>query len=135
MALIRSGPHRTSLHALATTGAIFRVELQGVAAVGEALGGDGHRLRCLGGGRQPVLMVELGPQRRVGADKNAVAALDADIRMPNRDLVGDIPLLEAAGGSGVSTIHRQHGDRDQIAASRQHLASDPLDKLAAAGSG
>lgn len=76
-------------------------------------------------------MVELGPQRRVGADKDAVAALDADIRMPNRDLAGDIALLEAAGGGGVSAIHRQHGDGDQIAAPRQHLAGDPLDKLAA----
>ncbi len=76
-------------------------------------------------------MVELGPQRRVGADKDAVAALDADIGVPDRDLAGDIPLLEAAGGGGVSTIHRQHGDRDQIATPGQHLAGDALDKLAA----
>ncbi|MNE62602.1 hypothetical protein D3C80_1578910 [compost metagenome] len=132
MAGIRSDPHRTGLHALAATGAILRIELQGVAAVGETPGGDRHRLGRLGGICQPVLMVELGPQRRVGADKDAVAALDADIGVPDRDLAGDIPLLEAAGGGGVSTIHRQHGDGDKIAAPRQHLACDPLDKVAAA---
>ena len=39
-------------------------ELQVLAAVEETLGGDRHRLqRCLRGGCQPVLMVELGPQR------------------------------------------------------------------------
>ncbi|MOA41873.1 hypothetical protein D3C78_1638780 [compost metagenome] len=76
-------------------------------------------------------MVELGPQRRVGADKDAVAALNADIGVPDGDLAGDIPLLEAAGGGGVSAVHRQHGDRDAIAAPCQHLACDPLDKLAA----
>ncbi|MOA08487.1 hypothetical protein D3C78_1282590 [compost metagenome] len=77
-------------------------------------------------------MVELGPQRRVGADKDAVAALNADIGVPDGDLAGDIPLLEAAGGGGVSTIHRQHGDGDKIAAPRQHFTSDALDKVAAA---
>ncbi|MNL06706.1 hypothetical protein D3C87_1273510 [compost metagenome] len=133
MACISPAPHRTGLHALAAAGAILRIELQGVAAVGETPGGDGHRLGRLGGGRQPVLVIELGPQRCMGADEDAVAALDADIRMPNRDLAGDIPLLEATGSCGVGAIHRQHGDGDEIAAPRQHLAGHPLNKLAAAG--
>lgn len=35
--LISPDPHRTGLHALAAAGAILRIELQGVAAVGKPL--------------------------------------------------------------------------------------------------
>ena len=50
----------------------------------------------------------------------AIAALDADIGLPDRHEVGDIALFPLGSGAGIGAIHRQGADRQFVAAPGHH---------------
>ena len=64
----------------------------------------------------------------MGADKDTLATLDAQVRLPDRDLLGNVALFPLAGSAGVSAIYRQRADGQEIATSGNHLSRYILDK-------
>src|SRR5262245_18910291 len=79
------------LDADAAPRAVLDVDLQCETRIGVAARVDG---RGLEGGRrasEPALVVVLGPNHAVWTDDGALAALDAEVGVPHRYLVGDIP--------------------------------------------
>ena len=67
------------------------------------------------------------------ADEAAVAALDAQVRIPFRDQFGDVALLIRRGAARVGAVHRQHADRQLVAAAGHHHRGDGADELRRAG--
>ena len=54
-------------------------------------------------------LVGLEADDGVGADHGAVAALDADLRVPDGDLLGDVALLVLGGAGGEGAVQRASG--------------------------
>ena len=54
------------------------------------------------------------------ADKDAFAALDAQVRFPDRDLQGDITFFPLGCTGGEGTIHGHGRDRNGIAFEGDH---------------
>ncbi len=61
---------------------------------------------------------------RVRADHRALAALDADVWIPDRDFVGQVALLPLRRTGGVGAIDGQGADRQLIAFFGDHRAQD-----------
>ena len=78
-------------------------------------------------------LVDLDPDGRVRADQGAEAALDADVRVPDRDLVRDAPLLVRAVpvGKVPSTGSALTGSRSPSPSII--IARDPLDEVGRVG--
>ena len=70
-----------------------------------------------------------GPDDRVGADQHALAALNADIRVPDRYFQGDVALLPLGGGAGPGAVAGQGGNRQQIAVAFDNRRGDSLDEI------
>ena len=88
---------RTHLDADAAAGAVLQVDLQREAHVGIAARVD---RRGLEPGRAPLqlaIAVVFGADHAVGAGEPALAALDAQVWLPHRHVVGDVALLERRG--------------------------------------
>ena len=81
-------PRRTG-----AAGAVLDVDLQRVARLREAARVDRRRSEARRRAVQRALVVELGADHAVRADEAAVAALDADLRLPDRHDLGDVALL------------------------------------------
>ena len=69
-----------------------------------ALGVDG--LEPWGASLQKRRIVGLHPDGGMGADEGALAALDADVRLPDRDMDGDVPLLVLGGPGRPGAVRR-----------------------------
>ncbi len=110
---------RTVLHADTAPGAVFDVDLQREARVGIAAGVDGRSLEDLRRAVEPALVVVLGPDHAVRADDRALAALDAEVGLPDRDLVGDIPLLVSGRAGRIRAVHGKRADGERVAAQLQ----------------
>ena len=67
------------------------------------------------------------------ADHAAVAALNADIRLPDRYEVGNIAFFPLRGGTGIGAVHRQGADRQLVAAPGHHHRRDLLHELGRIG--
>src|SRR3954470_23561080 len=84
---------RADVDAQVAAGAVFRSYLdgEGLALEFEALVGG----RFERGGRAGEVgrVIDLGADRRMRTDEDALVALDADLGVPDRDLDGDVPLL------------------------------------------
>ena len=66
---------------------------------------------------------DLHADRGVRADDGALAAVDADVGIPDRDLLGDGPLLVLRRARRERAVDREGGDRQQISvAGHQHRA-------------
>ena len=63
------------------------------------------------------------------ADEAAVAALDAQVGVPDRDQLGDVALLVRRRAARVGAVHRQRADRQVVAAAGHHLRGDGADEL------
>ena len=85
----------------AVPGEVLRAEL----LVQELVRGVGHRL-----GRE-----DLHADGGVRADDGALAAVDADVGVPDRDLLGDGPLLVPGGAGGERAVDGQRAHRQQVA--------------------
>ena len=110
-------------------GAIFRGHLERVLQFLEFL--PARRGGLEGGGRvfQKRGIVNLGANHGVGADQNALAALDADLFVPHRNLERDVPFLPLGGGAGESAVDRHGADRQVVAFAGDDLGEHFLDKL------
>ena len=79
-----------------------------------------HRQREFGAveqrrGGDRILREDLHPDARVRADDRALAAVDAQVRFPDRDLGGDRALLELRRAGGERTVGGHGADRQQVA--------------------
>src|SRR5688500_20296369 len=81
---------RAVLHADAAPGAVFDVNLQREARVGIAARVDRRSFEDRRRAGQPALIAVLRPNHAASADDGALAALDADIAFPDRDLAGAV---------------------------------------------
>ena len=63
------------------------------------------------------------------ADEAAVAALDAQVGVPDRDQLRDVALLVGRRAARIGAVHRQRADRQVVAAAGQHLGGDRADEL------
>ena len=68
---------------------------------------------------------DLHPDRRVRADHRALAAVDADGRIPDRDHLGDRPLLVRRGAGRERAVDRQRAHRQQVAVAGHQSRRDP----------
>ena len=63
------------------------------------------------------------------ADEAAVAALDAEVVVPDGDQLRDVALLVGGGAARVGAVDRQHADRELVAAAGQHRRGDRAHEL------
>ena len=70
--------------------------------------------------RQRALVVDLRANRRVRADERALVALDADLRVPDRNLERDVALLPFRGRHRPRAVDGERADRQQVALAGQH---------------
>ena len=68
---------------------------------------------------------DLHPDRSVRTDDRALGAVDADRRIPDRDLIGDRPLLVAGGSGRERPVDRERAHGQGLAATGQHRGSGP----------
>ena len=67
------------------------------------------------------------------ANQGAQSALDANVRIPDRNFEGDAPLFDLRGVGWESAVDRQSGNGEKIAAAGNHHRSDSIDKVGASG--
>jgi hypothetical protein len=119
---------RTVLHADAAPRAVLDVDLQREARLWIAARVDGRGLEGRRRVREPALIVVLGSNHAVRADDRALAALDAEVGVPDRYLVGDIPFLEPGRAGWVRAVHGKRADGKHVAAEcedgRDHVAHE-----------
>ena len=95
----------------------------------------GRRRRAAPTGTRPArrrrlgLVVVPGADHAVRADEAAVAALDAEVGVPDRDQLGDVALLVGRRAARVGAVDRQRADRQLVAAAGHHLGGDGADEL------
>ncbi|MBA7690176.1 hypothetical protein ES703_98700 [subsurface metagenome] len=65
----------------------------------------------------------------MGADQGTGAALDTDIRRPDRNLFSNIPLLIPRGADRIGAVIWEPGNRYLIAPAGNDLTDNFLDKL------
>src|SRR5262249_30424325 len=110
-AVVADGGDGTGLDAQLAAGAVLDVDLQRVARVGKSDGierSGEERVRSA----VQLLVVEVARANdAVRADEAAVAALDAEVGLPDSDKIGDVALLVRCGPAGVGAVHREraHG--------------------------
>ncbi len=63
------------------------------------------------------------------AHDRALAAIDAQVRLPDRDLGRHGALLDVRGAGGERAIGRQRADGQQVAFARQHPGGHSLDEV------
>ena len=124
---------RADVHADAAAGAIVRGHLDGDPVVQqvaglEFLGLEARRRALDGRGR-----VDLHPDCGVRADHRALAAVDADRRIPDRELQGDGPLLEPGGARRERPVDREGRDREPVAVASHQHRRDRLDEVRRVG--
>ena len=78
---------------------------------------------------QVGLVVVPGADHAVRADEAAVAALDAEVGVPDGDQLGDVALLVRRRAARVGAVDRQRADRQVVAAAGHHLRGDGADEL------
>jgi hypothetical protein len=98
---------RADVDAHAAAGAVVGRDLDREQVVGqvprlELLGQEAGRGARAGRGRE-----DLHPDRGVRADHGALAAVDADRGIPDRDRLGDGPLLVLRGSGGERPVDRE----------------------------
>ena len=123
------GDDRAGLDAEPAAGAVLDVDLERVARVGQA---DGFQRGRAEPGRRALqvgLVVVPGADHAVRADEAAVAALDAEVGVPDGDQLRDVALLVGGGAARVGAVDRQRADRQLVAAAGQHRRGDRADEL------
>ncbi len=74
-------------------------------------------------------LVDLGADGGVRADQHALAALDAELLVPDGDLQSDVALLPHGRRRGERAIHREGGDGERIAVALDDPAEHLADEL------
>src|SRR5208282_2412354 len=112
---------RTDKHTGAASGAVLwgylNGELQALELLSLGINGFEPRRR----GFQKDRVVGLKPYRRVRADKGALAALNAYIRLPNRNMDADIPLFILRRPGRPCSVGRYRRNRQVVALAGYYL--------------
>src|SRR5271157_5008879 len=84
---------RAVLDAYAATGTVLDIDLQRIAGfrIAARIDGGGFEFRRRAG--ETILVVILGADDAVRADDRALPALDAEVRIPDRHLLGNVALF------------------------------------------
>ncbi len=75
------------------------------------------------------LVVDLGADRGVRADERALVALDADLRVPHRNLESEVALLPLRRSHRPGAVDREGAHRQQVALAGQHHRRDLLHEV------
>ena len=78
-------------------------------------------LKVVGSLIQELLVVDLVADDGVRADEDALAALDAQVRFPDRDFQGDVALFPFGGADREGTVYGHGGDRERVAVEGRSL--------------
>ena len=124
---------RARLDAQAASGAVLDVDLERVAAVRETGRHQRRRPEPLRRALEVGRVVVPGADHAVRADEAAVAALDAQVLVPDGDQLGDVALLVRGGAARVGAVHRQRTDRQIVAAAGHHLGRHGADEVGCVG--
>ena len=107
---------RADVDAHAAAGAVVGRDLDGEPVVGQVVRAE---LPCYmkpaGAPATACGREDLHADRGVRADDGALAAVDADVGIPDRDLLGDGPLLVLVRAGRERAVDRQRADRQQVA--------------------
>ena len=106
-----------SVQPVQSSGATWSVYLQALAGRRSVKSSD---LKVAGAPARRVGLVDLGADGRVRADEHALVALDADRRVPDRDLGGEVALLPLRGAHRPGAVHGERAHRQQVALARHH---------------
>ena len=116
----------TDVHADSAAGAVFRRHLDAVLEACPFLIAHLGGLESRGRSVQFLRIEHLDANHRVRADHRALAALDADLRVPYRDFKSQVAFLPFGGSGGEGAVHREHADREFFSAisinRAQHVA-------------
>ena len=112
-------PRRADLHTQAAAGAVLRCHLdrEPLALPGRIVGGC--RSKAFRGAQEQGGLHGLCTDHGVGAHHHALAALHAEIGLPDRDGLGDIALLPLAGAAGKAAVAGERTHRQLVAAALQ----------------
>ncbi len=124
-------PGRADLDAQLAARAVFDRHLQREPQVREAAPGERRRGKPGRRRGQRRLVVVTRADDGVRTDHRAVAALDADLRLPRRHQVRDVPLLPLRRARRIRAVGRHRADRQLVAAPGHHHGGDLLDELRA----
>ncbi|MNG97572.1 hypothetical protein D3C79_566900 [compost metagenome] len=124
---------RADLDAEVAAGAILRRHLQHILLTAHVAGLHIQRVQGRGGIGQRFFIHHLGADGRVGAGGHAVVALGAEVRLPDRHLLGNVALLPAGGAHRPGAVRREGGNRQTVAKPRQHGGGDGLDEVGGLG--
>ena len=101
----RAVPYWTSLIAERASRTVFRIDLEAVHRIWEALRLNWRSLEPLRRTDQLLLVKQLGANHAVGADKAAVTALYAELGIPNWDELGNVSLLPSTGSAWIGAVY------------------------------
>ena len=109
--------------------AVFRSDLDGEQRSREVLRLEGHALEGFGGARLERFRVELRADRGVRTDRHALVALNAEFRIPDGNLVGEVALFETRRRGGELAVRGHRGRRDEVALVRDHHRLHALEEF------
>src|SRR4051812_24012970 len=95
---------RTDANTQTATGAIFRSHLQEISQVLAAFPACSGRLQTFGRTDQLFRLDQLGAKGRVRTDGHALAALNAEVLIPNGDLQREVALLPFRSACRVGAV-------------------------------
>ena len=101
------GRDRTRLDAQPASGAVLDVHLQCEAGVWKPGAVERGRTEPRGGAVEAAGVVIARANHAVGTDEAAVTALDAELRIPDRDEIRDVALLVLGRAARICAVDRQ----------------------------
>ena len=125
--------HRTGLDAQPASGAVLDVHLQREPGVREAGPLQQRRPEAVGSALQALRGVVAGADHAVRADEAAVAALDAELRIPDGDDVRDVALLVLGRATRIRAVDRKRAHGQLIAEAGHHRRGHSAHELRSVG--
>src|SRR6516165_8270814 len=120
---------RTYLNAESTTCAVFWRNLQGVSQILKFAPARFLALERLWSIRKQRGVINFCANHRMRADQYALAALDAQLFVPNGDFLCDVSLFPSRGAGRKSAVRRKGADGQIIAATRYNFAKHVANKV------
>ena len=121
---------RADLDAEVAAGAVLGRHLDRVLpALERRRPGSRSALKVAGAPARALGVVDLGADGGVRADERALVALDADLRVPDRDLDGEVALLPLRGAHRPGAVHREGAHGQEVALAGHHHRGHALHEV------
>ena len=117
---------RTNIDTEITAGAIFYIDLQGIAYLWKSSGAYRGRSKSFWRSLQMLLIIKFCPDHRMRTYKTAITALNAQVRDPFRNKLGNIALFPDSCSGRISPVYRQLADGQLVAFTCHHFGGDGL---------